>query len=200
MGLTDDLARLGEMRRDGVLTEEEFARAKAAVLTAPVDVSGPAPRPPADRAHGPDHGASDDDDSDDSDDDDDTRDDRGPPRPFRRDAAEQARAERQWAMYIHFSVLAGVIVPLAGFLLPIVLWQTKREDLPGVDAHGRAVANWLISALVYGVGCTALAFALVGIPLLVALGVLSILFPIVGGLRAGEGTLWTYPLTIPFLR
>ena len=93
MGLTDDLARLGEMRRDGVLTEEEFARAKAAVLTAPVDVSGPAPRPPADRAHGPDHGASDDDDSDDSDDDD-TRDDRGPPRPFRRDAAEQARAER----------------------------------------------------------------------------------------------------------
>jgi hypothetical protein len=210
MGLTDDLVRLDGLRRDGVLTDEEFARAKAAVLSAPVDVSGPPPLPrdgAARRARrdaapdDPDEDAADDPNEDAADDDDDdTRDDRGPARPFRRDAAEQARAERQWSMYIHFSVLAGVIVPLAGFILPIVLWLTKRDELPGVDAHGKAVAKWLISALIYGVASTILVFALVGIPLLVALAVLSILFPIVGGLRAGEGRLWTYPLSIRFIR
>ncbi|MFO0933009.1 MAG: DUF4870 domain-containing protein [Planctomycetota bacterium] len=207
MGLTDDLARLGEMRRDGVLTDEEFARAKAALLTAPVDVSGPPPfpgaasgpatrpaPPPLPRADGDDPSDGDDDGGDDADE---------PPRraerASRRDPDEQARAERQWAMYIHFSVLAGVVVPLAGFVLPIVLWQSKRHELPGVDAHGRAVTNWLISALIYGVGATILAFVVVGIPLLIALAVLCLVFPIVGGLRAGEGTLWRYPLTIPFL-
>ena len=216
MGLTDDLVRLDGLRRDGVLTDEEFARAKAAVLSAPVDVSGPPPLPrdvalPRDGAArrarwdgAPDdrneHAADDPNEDAADDDDDDTRDDRGPARPFRRDAAEQARAERQWSMYIHFSVLAGVIVPLAGFVLPIVLWLTKRDELPGVDAHGKAVANWLISALIYGVASTILVFVLVGIPLLVALAVLSILFPIVGGLRAGEGRLWTYPLSIRFIR
>jgi len=204
MGLTDDLVRLDGLRRDGALTEEEFERAKAAVLTAPVDVSGPgpAPRPRNDRGRGPGAPSGDDPERDaeaEADAEADTGDARGPARPLRRSAADQARAERQWAMYIHFSVLAGLIVPLAGFLLPIVLWQTKREELPGVDAHGKAVANWLISALIYGVASTILAFALVGIPLLVALAVLSILFPIVGGLRAGEGRLWTYPLSIRFV-
>lgn len=202
MGLTDDLVRLDGLRRDGALTEEEFERAKAAVLTAPVDVSGPAPRPRIDRGRAPGAPSGDDPERDaeaEADAEADTGDARGPARPLRRSAADQARAERQWAMYIHFSVLAGLIVPLAGFLLPIVLWQTKREELPGVDAHGKAVANWLISALIYGVASTILAFALVGIPLLVALAVLSILFPIVGGLRAGEGRLWTYPRSIRFV-
>lgn len=191
MGLTDDLVRLEGLRRDGVLTDEEFARAKAAVLSAPVDVSGPPPLP-RDVADDADDDAEDDAESD-------ARDARGPTRPLRRGAAEQARAERQWAMYIHFSVLAGLIVPLAGFILPIVLWQTKRHELPGVDAHGKAVANWLISALIYFVASTILAFVVVGIPLLIALAVLSIVFPILGGLRAGEGRLWTYPLSIRFV-
>lgn len=205
MGLTDELARLGEMRRDGVLTDEEFARAKAALLTAPVDVSGPPPFPgsPSGTATRPAPPPLPPADADDPSDGDDADEEVGAPRRAagrpRRDPDEQVRAERQWAMYIHFSVLAGLVVPLAGFVLPIVLWQSKRHELPGVDAHGRAVTNWLISTLIYGVGATILVFVLVGIPLLIALAVLCLVFPIVGGLRAGEGTLWRYPLSIPFL-
>lgn len=193
MGLTDELARLGEMRRDGVLTDEEFARAKAALLTAPPDVSGPPPIPPRARVDA------------------DTRHGAAPagrtasaPPPLPRDEPSapeaRARSERQWAMYIHFSVLAGLLVPLAGFLLPIVLWQTRREELPGVEAHGKIVANWLLSALIYGIASGVLVFALVGIPMLVALGVLSIVFPVLGGVRAGEGVAWPYPLSIRFFR
>jgi uncharacterized Tic20 family protein len=111
----------------------------------------------------------------------------------------RGRAERQWAMLVHVSLLAGLAVPLAGFVLPIVLWQMKKEEMPGLDGHGRVVVNWMISSLIYWVVCVALAFLFVGIPLLVVLGVLSIVFPIIGGLKANDGVLWRYPLSIRFL-
>lgn len=102
-------------------------------------------------------------------------------------------------MFVHFSLLAGLVVPLAGFVLPVVLWQTKKGEMPSIDAHGKAVVNWMISSLIYTVVCIVLAFVIIGIPLLIVLGILSIVFPILGGLKANDGVLWRYPLSIRFL-
>ncbi len=101
-------------------------------------------------------------------------------------------------MFLHLSLLAGLVVPGAGFILPIVLWQVKKETVPGLDAHGKVVANWMLSALIYAVVSGFLCLLLVGIPLLVILGLLSIIFPIIGGIRANEGILWKYPMSIQF--
>lgn len=113
-------------------------------------------------------------------------------------ARDPEREARQWALFIHLSQLANFIVPLAGWILAIVLWQIKKDELPGVDDHGKVVLNWLISALIYGLVCMPLAFILIGIPLLIALGILCILFPILGALKANEGKVWPYPLSIRF--
>src|SRR5262245_15214604 len=53
---------------------------------------------------------------------------------------------QQWAMFIHLSLLAGWVVPMAGFVLPIILWQIKKEELPGVDVHGKIVTNWILTS------------------------------------------------------
>ena len=103
---------------------------------------------------------------------------------------------RQWATFLHLSLLAGLVVPGAGFVLPIVLWQIKKNELPGIDAHGKVVANWIISALIYGVISGMLVFVLVGFPLLGILGLLTLIFPIIGAIKANEGELWVYPLSI----
>jgi uncharacterized Tic20 family protein len=111
-------------------------------------------------------------------------------------AADQAT--RQWATFIHLSLLAGVLLPGAGFILPIVLWQVKKDELPGIDAHGKVVANWLVSALIYGIASSLLMFVLIGFPLLGILALLTLVFPIIGGIKANEGVLWPYPLSIRF--
>ena len=103
---------------------------------------------------------------------------------------------RQWATFLYLSLLAGLVVPGAGFVLPIVLWQIKKNELPGIDAHGKVVANWIISALIYGVISGMLVFVLVGFPLLGILGLLTLIFPIIGAIKANEGELWVYPLSI----
>lgn len=105
---------------------------------------------------------------------------------------------KQWAMWLHLSLLAGFLIPGAGFIAPIVIWQIKKDDLPMLDAHGKMAVNWLISSLIYGAICFLLSFVLIGIPLLVILGILSIVFPIIGGIKANEGILWKYPLSMKF--
>ena len=103
-------------------------------------------------------------------------------------------------MFLHLSLLAYFVVPVAGIAAPIVIWQLKKDELPGIDAHGKVAVNWGISALIYAAVCVPLCFILIGIPLAIALGVLMIIFPILGGLKANNGELWRYPLSITFLK
>ena len=108
--------------------------------------------------------------------------------------------EKQWAMILHFSMLAGFAIPLAGLIAPIVIWQLKKTEMPGIDAHGKVVVNWIISAAIYAAVCALLIVIVIGVPLLWVLGVLCIVFPIIGGIKANNGELWKYPLSIQFLK
>jgi len=107
---------------------------------------------------------------------------------------------KQWAMLLHISLLAGFVVPIAGLVVPILIWQLKKAEFPELDAHGKVVVNWLISALIYGAAGFVLSFVLIGIPLLIVLMIICVVFPILGGIKANNGELWKYPLSIPFLK
>ncbi len=110
------------------------------------------------------------------------------------------RKTKQWAMFLHFSVLASWVVPLAGLILPILIWQMKKKELPELDVHGKIVMNWMISELVYAIIFGVLAIFLIGIPLLLILFIFSIIFPIIGGVKANNGKIWKYPFSIQFLK
>lgn len=108
-------------------------------------------------------------------------------------------SEKQYAMFIHISQFAGVIIPGLGWILPLVLWLTKKDTSSYIDAHGKIVMNWIISCFLYAIGATILTFILIGIPLLIALGICSLIFTIIGAIRANDGILWPYPLSIKFI-
>lgn len=102
----------------------------------------------------------------------------------------------QWAMFIHFSILAGWAIPIAGLIVPILLWQLKKDDLPGIVPHAHIVLNWIITSLVYGVICLILSLVLIGILGFMVLGLVTVIFAIIGGLKANDGEVWEYPGTI----
>jgi uncharacterized protein len=106
----------------------------------------------------------------------------------------------QWAMFVHFSLFAGHLVPLAGLVLPIVLWQIKKDQYAFVDVHGKIVVNWIISMIIYAAVCTILLLVAIGVLGFVILGVLSVIFPIIGGIKANQGEVWEYPLSLKFIR
>ncbi|HLX64757.1 MAG TPA: DUF4870 domain-containing protein [Planctomycetota bacterium] len=117
------------------------------------------------------------------------------------DAERRAKEGRDWAMWIHLSLLAGYVVPWAGLILPIILWQMKKEEFPEIDIHGKNVANWIISAHIYGaIAVPLICFFFVGLLIVIPLAIASIVFPIIGGIKAGKGEVWSYPLSIPLFR
>ncbi len=113
---------------------------------------------------------------------------------------KQDHQTRQWAFTLHISILAGFLMPFAGLIAPIVIWQLKKDELPGIDAHGKNAVNWIISAMIYTVVSILLVFVIIGIPMLVALGAAGIAFPIIAAIKANHGELWKYPLSIAFLK
>ena len=112
----------------------------------------------------------------------------------------QTPEARNWGLWLHLSQLANLILPPAGLIVPIVLWQIKKDEFPALDRHGKMVVNWMISSVIYFIVSFALIFVLVGILLLPILGILGIVFPVIGAVKANNGEFWEYPLTIKFLK
>ncbi len=120
---------------------------------------------------------------------------------YRPQMALQTADEKQMGLILHLSGLAFALVFPIGIVLPIILWQTQKDKMPALDAHGKMITNWMISATIYGVVSFVLMFVIVGFLTGLAVWLMAIIFPIIGALKANnEGEIWEYPLTIKFLK
>ena len=106
---------------------------------------------------------------------------------------------RLWATLLHLSLLAGLIIPLGGLVVPVVIYLVKKDDVPGLEPHWHVVLNWLLSAIIYAVICFVLFLILIGVFMMWALGLLALIFPIIGAIKANDGEVWSYPLSIRFV-
>jgi uncharacterized Tic20 family protein len=182
MSLTDELAKLQQLRDSGAIDENEFASAKAKLLNEQNPVSGPShcahcgtPVTTTDRC--PNCGAS-----------------------LTLSGDELERQTRQWAFLLHLGQFAGYIAPVAGFVVPVVIWQLKKDELPGLDQHGKNALNWIISSVIYAIISVLLCLILIGFPMLAVLLVCDIVFPILAAVKANNGETWKYPGAIQFVK
>ena len=134
----------------------------------------------------------------------------GPPTPSEQSTAYTDPQQRMWAMWCHLSALAGLLVPLGSILGPLIVWLTKRQEYPSVDAEGKKALNFQITTLIaYVVFVVVLIAAaaseifvlavLIGLALL-ALGIAWIIWVILASVRTNEGKDFRYPLSIRFLK
>ena len=104
---------------------------------------------------------------------------------------------RTWCILAHATALVGFLVPVAGHIVgPLIIWLAKRQDSPEIDAHGKESMNFQISMLIWNVISGILCLVLIGIPILILLHILNIIFVIVASIQASEGRLYRYPLAI----
>ena len=108
---------------------------------------------------------------------------------------------RTWCVLAHATALAGFLVPLAGHLVgPLIIWLAKREDSPEIDAHGKESLNFQISMLIWNAIAAILIVLLIGIPILIVLHILNVIFVIIASIQASEGKLYRYPLALRLIK
>ena len=102
-----------------------------------------------------------------------------------------------YAMVLHLMQFCSWLFPFLGIIVPLVMWQSKKED-PYVDEQGKVVMNWVFSSLIYFLVCVVLCFIVVGFFLMAVLFVCSVVFTIMGAMDANKGIIKNYPMAIKF--
>jgi hypothetical protein len=97
-------------------------------------------------------------------------------------------------------------VPFGNILGPLLVWQIKKNEIPSVEAHGKAALNFqltvLIAGLVTGVAFFVGSFFCVGwllLPVLILIGLAGLIFPIIAGIKANNGEDYKYPFSFTFV-
>ncbi len=58
-------------------------------------------------------------------------------------------SEKNWATLIHLSTLIQYCFPLGNFVLPIVIWISKKEQSEFVNTNGKQCLNFQLSVVLY---------------------------------------------------
>jgi uncharacterized Tic20 family protein len=105
--------------------------------------------------------------------------------------------ERTLAALTHLAGLAGYVVPLGGVLVPIIIWVVKSDSrIVSTIAKQALVLNVVVFFLIAATVLLWLTVILIPVVILfwVLLGLAALALPIVGAIKAYEGTYYRYPV------
>ena len=114
--------------------------------------------------------------------------------------ATPSKDERTWAMLCHFSTYIGFIFPFGNIIVPLIIWLSKREDLPLVEDQGREALNFQISMTIYFIISGILCIILIGIPIVIGLIIFDFIITIVAAISANDGKYYRYPINLKLIK
>lgn len=94
-------------------------------------------------------------------------------------------------------LLAHVITFISTFIGPLIIYLVKKDESDFVASHAKESLNFQITMALASI---VLIITLIGIFLLWIVGIIVLVFVIIATIRASEGKLYRYPLTIRFIK
>ncbi|TMM31490.1 DUF4870 domain-containing protein [Polaribacter aestuariivivens] len=111
------------------------------------------------------------------------------------------KEDKQLLVITHISQLLDFVSGIGGFIVPLVLWLTKKDEVLGMDYHGKAILNFRISMFLYILICIPLIiFFGLGILGLIVVGIFYLIFPIINAIKASNNEPPNYPFSIQFIK
>jgi hypothetical protein len=107
---------------------------------------------------------------------------------------------RNWAMACHLAAFSGFIIPFGSLLGPLIVWAIKKDEDPFINDQGKEAINFQLTMLIGFVVSIILMFVFIGVLLIAALVVYSIVMVIIAAMKANEGIQYRYPYTIHFFK
>jgi len=122
----------------------------------------------------------------------------------------KSRVTKTIVQYVHgkkmatqnntIGMLAHLLGIFTGFIGPLVIFLTMNEKSGSNYENSRNALNFQLSMLIYGIVSGILVLVLIGIVLLWALSIFSLVTCIIGTIKASRGEVYKYPLAISFIK
>lgn len=111
------------------------------------------------------------------------------------------KENKQLLVLTHLSQLLDFVSGIGGFIVPLILWLTKKDEVRNMDQHGKAILNFRISMFIYILICIPLILLLgLGVLGLIAIGFFYLIFPIMNAIRVSNDQEPNYPFSIAFIK
>jgi hypothetical protein len=107
--------------------------------------------------------------------------------------------ERSWVLFSHIGTLLGYFIGIGGFIIPLVIWLSKKDESELISRHAKESLNFQLSLLIYMSLAAILIVILIGFPMLFILFVVDVVCVILATLKADKGEFYRYPMTIRFI-
>ena len=110
------------------------------------------------------------------------------------------KEDKQLLVLTHLSQLLDFVSGIGGFIVPLILWLTKKNEIRDMDYHGKAILNFRISMFIYLLLCIPLILAFgLGIIGILVIAVFYLIFPIINAIKASNNQEPNYPFSIRFI-
>ncbi len=121
--------------------------------------------------------------------------------------ADIATSDRNWAAGAHLAALIAAFATswfagIAGGIAALVVWLLVRDRFRFAAAHAKEALNFNVSMCLYAVASIVLVVftlglgLLIAVPMWIALAIAWMVFTIVATVKAYDGEMYRYPLTI----
>jgi uncharacterized Tic20 family protein len=111
------------------------------------------------------------------------------------------KENKQLLVLTHLSQLLDFVSGIGGFIVPLILWIVKKDEVYGMDTHGKAILNFRISMFIYILICIPLILFLgLGILGIITIAVFYLIFPIINAIKANNNEAPNYPFSIQFIK
>lgn len=109
------------------------------------------------------------------------------------------REDKTLLALTHLSQLLDYVTGFGGFVVPLILWLSNKDQVKDMDEHGKTIVNFQISLFVYCILSIPAIFLFgLGLVTLLILAVLGFILPIVNAIRASNGEKPNYYISIRF--
>ena len=110
------------------------------------------------------------------------------------------RQDNQLIVVTHLAQLLTYVTGFGGLIVPLVLWATQKDKIDQMDEHGKAILNFQLSIIIYTIISIPLILLFgLGILILIVIGILAFVMPIINAIKASNGELPSYPLSLNFV-
>ena len=110
--------------------------------------------------------------------------------------------DKTWALVAHFGGALGMFVGAGtgGWVPPLIALLVQGNKSPVARAHAVAALNFQLLWSIVGVVGWILACILIGFVAVFAAMILGIVFGVIAGLKANEGQLYRYPMSVNMIK
>ena len=109
------------------------------------------------------------------------------------------KKNNQLLVLTHLSQFIDLITGIGGFIVPLIIWMTKKDEIIGMDQHGRAILNFRITMFIYLLLCVPLViFFGLGLLGFLLIGIAYLIYPVINAIKASNDEAPDYPMTIQF--